>query len=825
MEEQNQNTKNKDGQIPSSNSSNANLANLDRELFQKKQQLKIGRSNIDPNLQERLNQNHRIIPSLGIQQQLNENIQNEASSSNDINSVNIESEGTVEDNDKEEFNGDLSEQTPFSKSLFFFNIASNPLLKLGIAACILLVFVLFLLIIILSSKRIQDQRSTVNHYLSTGEIEEDGESDAGILENIKDQFFSTDLYDYLVQEGWCKGIFDCYTSDAANFYKMFRKKIVNVQRNNSYTNTINGCTAVGFPDSIALDVPMLTATFTYNRGDDEYLSHLEGEVYTEKLEGFKKEIEGLTNAMIGQAEDIVSQIKVTQKNSQGKITVKTISTLSQSNCTRYGLEWVSASANTYGGFCRKAKDTELPENITISKKVSKCTYVSEENYKNYIIGGGNYYLTPGTYEQGGGSTSNGNPSQTVLEYIDSISEWASQDMSTSGIYASVTIAQGILESGSGKSSLASVYHNHFGIKGKGGSCKQPRTTKKDSNGNGAWDGTSVCLCGSDGCYWYRAYTDIGASLADHSRNFWTTPTYGNHGVLECVQKNLGPEEQIRRIKAAGYAEDPDYASKIINLINTYDLKQYDIGVFDGTPPSYSSGNTTPIITDNYYTSGGYLELFRMNLLENTNAIELTKIEIYDGILKEAKETGSKFGSNSMGFDSAIVDPTGGDYNHWKQGNPAWSNVALGPKTVGEIGCASTSVAIQIARSKTQTKLSNFNPGTFAEAMSRVGGYDARGNIYWGAVSQIAPYFKFDESYSRKISGYSTNQKLEIINDLLSSGCYVIMSVKSGGHWVAVTGVTNNNIYMIDPGASNAPNVFPTYQASGVHDLRCYRKLD
>ena len=717
----------------------------------------------------------------------------------------------------------------FAKILLFFGlppeIAYNPFLRGLIFSSIPAIFLFLFLIGLLGGGRIEDGRPAINSYLSTGSIEEDGD-DLTLIDQIRNEFIGHAIYDYLLLNGWCEEGENCYESDAALFFRTFRKKIKRVEILNSASNESNRCDTVGFVNDIKLDVPMLTATFTYYRADDEFLSARDGESYDDKLKIFSDEIDGLTNAMVYRAKDIVANIKVTTKNNKGERKIQTISVTNESTCTQYGFDWITTSVNSNGGYCIAKEGQNIADNVIVAEQIPMCHYVSEDNYHDYIVGDGDFYATPGTYTPID-SENQGTPKQSVLDYIDSISAWASEDMSQSGIYASVTIAQGILESGSGRSGLTVRFNNHFGMKGKGGSCSasQAGTTKKDSSGNNAWDGTSACMCGRDGCYWYRAYQNVGESLADHSRNFWVTKSYGKNGVLECVQNNLGPEEQITRIKKAGYAEDEEYVSKIMNLIRTYDLTQYDTGIFEGEPPIYNSGISSGDHAPNRYTSGGYLELFRMSLLENKIDLITSKEEAYSEILAEAQETGSSFGKDNNGswFESNIVDLTGGDYTRWKQGDPAWKNIPIGTGTIGGIGCAATSVAIQIARSRTFVTIENFNPGTFVQAMSRIGGF--QGNlIVWDKANKIAPFFQYDGNIQRRIKGLSKSQKLSYMRDLIQSGCYLIMSVKSGGHWVAVTGVTNDNVHIIDPGA-NVSTALPFYRIDGVTDLRCYRKLD
>lgn len=167
-------------------------------------------------------------------------------------------------------------------------------------------------------------------------------------------------------------------------------------------------------------------------------------------------------------------------------------------------------------------------------------------------------------------------------------------------------------------------------------------------------------------------------------------------------------------------------------------------------------------------------------------------------------------TTSSNIGTIITDPTGGDYSQWKQCNSPWSSVPIGSsgKNICQIGCLVTSVSIQIKRSETAVTMTDFNPGNFIKELNSKNAFDAGGNFYWRGWQQIAPNWTF--AGKEKLPS-SWEGKLSKISELLNQGYYPVMCVKKNcGHWVAVTGVANNNIIIIDPG-SNATTVLPSYQ--------------
>ena len=141
-----------------------------------------------------------------------------------------------------------------------------------------------------------------------------------------------------------------------------------------------------------------------------------------------------------------------------------------------------------------------------------------------------------------------------LAYIDTYSDLAVKQMKSHGVPASITLAQGILESGAGQSTLARSSNNHFGI--KCGSSWRGRTVKHDD------DARNEC---------FRAYDDPKDSFEDHSQFLKRGARYAFLFKLDVTDY----KGWARGLKKAGYATDPSYANRLITIIEDYELYKYD----------------------------------------------------------------------------------------------------------------------------------------------------------------------------------------------------------------------------------------------------------
>ena len=182
---------------------------------------------------------------------------------------------------------------------------------------------------------------------------------------------------------------------------------------------------------------------------------------------------------------------------------------------------------------------------------------------------------------------------------------------------------------------------------------------------------------------------------------------------------------------------------------------------------------------------------------------------------------------SQGNCSASTDPacTGGeetgDWASWKQYDERWGSIPLGNRTIKAIGCAATSVAIQIARSGVQTTFSDLNPGTFVEAYKAAGGFTSGGSIYFDKVYLVAPNFKYA---GRTTLPTDKSGIYNAIKEKVDAGYYVVLEVKKrkgGQHWVAVISCQNDVITMADP-ASTDTDVFAHYGYNGISDMVYYK---
>lgn len=131
------------------------------------------------------------------------------------------------------------------------------------------------------------------------------------------------------------------------------------------------------------------------------------------------------------------------------------------------------------------------------------------------------------------------------------------------VCASVTIAQAILESQWGTSQLSSQYHNLFGIKGTDPSNSKVLTTKEYINGR--W----IVTKGR-----FRVYDSWSDSIKDHTK-LMLNGTDTNKENYQNVVKAKNYREAAQALQDSGYATDPDYAKKLISVIQTYKLYNYD----------------------------------------------------------------------------------------------------------------------------------------------------------------------------------------------------------------------------------------------------------
>ena len=151
---------------------------------------------------------------------------------------------------------------------------------------------------------------------------------------------------------------------------------------------------------------------------------------------------------------------------------------------------------------------------------------------------------------------------------------------------------------------------------------------------------------------------------------------------------------------------------------------------------------------------------------------------------------------------------------WKQCDPRWGNMYVGSKTICSIGCALTSISIQLARSGVPLNVSGeFNPGTFMQTHKSNGGFSD--NIITWNVSRIAPNFKLIASHEA-LFGTKEN-KIKTLKKYAADGEYIVLGVRHGvgqdiGHYVAYNDSSSDEIFIYDPAGNTTGKLFHDYPA-------------
>lgn len=143
---------------------------------------------------------------------------------------------------------------------------------------------------------------------------------------------------------------------------------------------------------------------------------------------------------------------------------------------------------------------------------------------------------------------------TPADYIEKYKDDAIREMQMYKVPASITLAQGMLESDNGNSALAVYANNHFGIK-----CHTE------------WTGDTYTADDDEHNECFRKYTSVYDSYVDHSKFLKTRNRYASLFEL----KSTDYKGWAKGLKAAGYATDPKYAERLIDIIERYKLFAYD----------------------------------------------------------------------------------------------------------------------------------------------------------------------------------------------------------------------------------------------------------
>lgn len=194
-----------------------------------------------------------------------------------------------------------------------------------------------------------------------------------------------------------------------------------------------------------------------------------------------------------------------------------------------------------------------------------------------------------------------NPGDYGEYYIKTYYPKAVEQMNKHGIPASITLAQALLEGGAGRSDLVREANNHFGV-------------KADKRWNGRtyskWDNGKWCK--------FRVYNSVEESYEDHSKFLLSNSRYD---FLFGLRKD-DYKSWAKGLKQAGYAEDPQYPTKLINIIERYGLDKYDSYTRQDVKKSNSAAKDAGAVKTSGETAlSGYHELLKTNGLVYTLARE------------------------------------------------------------------------------------------------------------------------------------------------------------------------------------------------------------
>lgn len=192
----------------------------------------------------------------------------------------------------------------------------------------------------------------------------------------------------------------------------------------------------------------------------------------------------------------------------------------------------------------------------------------------------------------------------VEAYIWKYSDIAQEEMRLYGIPASITIAQGILESGSGNGNLTKRSNNHFGIKCNG------------------WEGEKVYHDDDELQECFRKYNDPKYSFRDHSLFLYERPRYAFLFDFEITDYKAW----AKGLRRAGYATDRKYPDKLISLIERFHLDELDTEVVNGTPPPHfpKPKNKVDYTTSIYIVKAGDT-LYKISTQFNLTVEELKQL--------------------------------------------------------------------------------------------------------------------------------------------------------------------------------------------------------
>lgn len=315
-----------------------------------------------------------------------------------------------------------------------------------------------------------------------------------------------------------------------------------------------------------------------------------------------------------------------------------------------------------------------------------------------------------------------------------------------------------------------------------------------------------------------AYQEVGAENSTASENYFKAGAIAARSYALTRGSGMDAEE-LKITEENGYI--------VINIRQTTYDQAYcdpDEGYVSSGQLSNCSAGKPRLAADSYYRKWAK-EVEGLVLVDTSGNVVSTGYgsgdqnkwrSMADNGMKYDEIIIKHYDSANNGYTIKKIGFSSTDAESWKQCDSRWGSLKVRSGTICKIGCALTSVSIQIARSGAKTNVSGeFNPGTFMQLHRDNGGFGANDSITWN-VTDVAPNFKFNGS--TRLGG-TKQQKMQKINEYLSNGEYIVLGVSytytgeyNIDHYVAVDHVGNDEIYVFDPAGKRNGTLFADYSA-------------
>lgn len=287
-------------------------------------------------------------------------------------------------------------------------------------------------------------------------------------------------------------------------------------------------------------LPDVTSVINY---DSEFTSNLDSSFVEETTDTSITETEETTTSS--------SEGTETSQTSSSSSSTSDSSQTSSSSSTSSSTSTSTSNSNSFSSSSSSGKDTGS------TTSTSSKTPTTSSSKKDGLVGKNiKEDKTPISYTR----------NQSTAEFIEEIGEDARAIGQKNGLYASVMIAQAILESGSGNSGLAKApNYNLFGIKGSYEGSSVQMATLEDNGSGSMYTITAK----------FRKYPSYKESLEDYA-TLMTGGTQGRSTFYQGAWKaNTNSYQEATKYLTGRYATDTRYNEKLNGLIETYDLTQYD----------------------------------------------------------------------------------------------------------------------------------------------------------------------------------------------------------------------------------------------------------